>query len=469
MATNKWALRVSDQANNASPIVANNVPRSTSEIISRLDKFRSGNVKSVVRVETSYDQAPATGTLTFGDTITGGDVLGVTINGVDCTATYATSINNTAMLVKHQVNEGGNTPNALVSKAVYANRTFTDGTGTFTFAGVAAGAAAVTVGGTACNFTAVGNNTTDAKACAAAINAQGVAGLKVFATSSGAVCTVTAQSAPRGTFTIASGDADDVFYAVIDGVTVSATFDTSDTVTAAALATAINASPALLGKVRANSAAGVVSVISRTTGDLVPALGVTGTGVTIGGTADPSATIVVSTASGAVVVYVNGHPISFTLPTGGSDAVDAAYIASKINDDPYARSLGFASSSSGTVTYTANSAIRIRSYASAGATGTITAAGTTASDGSTVLTGAGLWGGVAGNAVTTSTATAGITAGAATVANGATTLTYTATQPGVSGNWITSAAAGAAAAKVTASGARLTGGSETIFPIQYPI
>lgn len=476
MATVKWDVQVTDsQLPDAGFVVAGSPTRTLINIINRFKSILAGATFGAVLIKAIVDEASATVTATAGGSLGGTDVAGVAINDVAATVTYGSGGLTTQNLfmtgLRNKLNAGGNTPDALVSKAVYANRTFTAGTGTFTMASVSPGASIIVVGGTNVTFTAVGVNATDAQLAAEAINANGTAGPKVLATYSGAVCTVTAQATPRATVTISGAGTGDVV-GVRLGVTptlvvnVSTTYATSDTVTAAALAAAINASAAYT-YVRATSAAGVVTVISRTAGDLLPAIGVTGTGVTLGGLIDPSCTLTVSTASGTIVVYVNGRAISIPLVADASDAADAIQIAAALNADPYFKSLAVAATlSAGVVTISALSAITINEIDS-DASGVVSISGATAAQG-TVLTGSGTWGGIAGNAITTSTAVGGITAGAATVAGGATQVTITSSQPGVPGNWILSAASGAAAANITVASARLTGGAETGTSMLFP-
>lgn len=477
MATVKWDVQVTDsQLPDAGFVVTGSPTRTLTNIINRFKSILAGATFGAVLIKAIVDEAAATVTATAGASLGGTDVAGVAINGVAATVTYGSGGLTTQNLfmtgLRNKINAGGNTPDALVSKAVYATRTFTPGVGTFTMASVAAGAASVVVEGTTVNFTAVGTNATDALACATAINADGVAGLKVRASASGAVCTVTAEATPRATVTISGADTGDIV-GVLLGVTptlsipVSVVYASSDTQTATNLAAAINASAAYT-YVRATSAAGVVTVISRTAGDLLPAIGVTGTGVTLGGLIDPSCTLTVSTASGTIVVYVNGRAISIPLVASASDTADAIQIAAALNADPYFKSLAVAATlSAGVVTISALSAITINEIDSDDP-GVVAISGAAAAQG-TVLTGAGTWGGIAGNAITISTATGGITADpAGDLTTGATQVTITSSQPGVPGNWIASAASGAAAANITVATARLTGGAETGTSMLFP-
>lgn len=476
MATVKWDVEVTDsQLPDAGFVVTGSPTRTLTNIINRFKSILAGATFGTVLIKAIIDEASATVTATAASGLGGTDVAGVAINGVAATVTYGSGGLTTQNLfmtgLRNKINAGGNTPDALMSKAVYANRTFTAGTGTFTMSGVAAGSRIIVVGGTNVTFTATGVDAADAILAADAINLEGVAGLKVLATASGSVTTVTAQATPRATVTISGAGTGDIVGVRLGltptlTVNVSTTFATSDTVTATALALAINQSAAYT-YVRATSAAGVVSVISRTAGDLLPAIGVTGTGVTLGGLIDPSCTLTVSSASGDIVVYVNGRSITVPLVSGASDTADAVHIAAALNADPYFKSLAVAATlSAGVVTISALSAITIDEIDS-DATGVVSISGATGANG-TVLTGSGTWGGIAGNAITTSTAVGGITAGAATVAGGATQVTITASQPGVPGNWILSAASGAAAANISVATARLAGGAETGTSMLFP-
>jgi len=150
------------------------------------------------------------------------------INGVAATAAYATSINNTFLLIKNKINNGGNTPNDLITKAAYAVRYFTGATGTFTFdTNVVAGAAAVVVGtgSTSIAFTTIdsasaSDDNTNALLCTAAIDADATVGPQVICTVSGGVLTLTGRGANRATLTVASATIGVPFGATIAGVPV---------------------------------------------------------------------------------------------------------------------------------------------------------------------------------------------------------------------------------------------------------
>jgi hypothetical protein len=392
----------------------------------------------------SYDEDQATATLTDNG-LTGGDVAGAAINGVDATVTYASSVNNTLTLIKNKINNGGNTPNDLITKAVSAVRTMVSASAYFTL-NAASGSLSPEVDGTAVTFTATEDNAADSETLAAAINAS-AAGVKVFAYSDGVDKTyVVAAGTNRATLTLSSSAGQ--VGCRINGVTVMVDFDTDDATTATALAAAINANTYLQSIVRAvNSSSGVVTVIAIAAGDQMPAIGARGTNVTVGGTTTPSTTITIATGSGTITAYVNGVAVASVTATG-TDATDATALAAAINRSLFARQYVTATSSAGVVTVTSVSGIALE------ALGT----GNTAS--ASYLTGAGTYGGVAGNALTLTSAT-GVTRSAATLSGGESKLTVTATEAGVSGNWITFAAAGAGAAHVTASSTRLVSGAQT--------
>jgi len=298
----------------------------------------------------AYDQAQAAGTLTDNGLVAT-DVAGAAINGVDATATYATSINNTLTLIKNKINAGGDTPNALIIKAVSAVRSFTDASGTLTFSGVAPGAAAVVVGGTTISFTATGVDATDAAVCAAAINADATAGAKVFASASGAVVTVTAKATNRATITGITGlTAGAPYGAVINGVRVACAVGTitisgsvsteactivindtninfvagaSDTLSAVACAAAVNAS-SVGSIVYATNIAGVVYLICKSASTFVydstgaNSVGLTtsvlvGTGVTADQTVITGASGTAATDSLALTILINQTPSLMSL------------------------------------------------------------------------------------------------------------------------------------------------------------
>ncbi len=425
----------------ANPVVPTSANLTLQAYINYLNSIRSGSVSADTSFFALYDQVRATATL-VDNGLVGADVAGVTISGVDATVTYATSINNTLSLIKNKINAGGNTPNALVTRAVSATRYFTDATGTFTMSDCPAGTVTPSVDGTAVPFTAVGDDTIDAAALALAINAQATAGVKVRATSALGVVTVTAQATNRATLTISSGAG--TVGCRINGFLVTVPWTTTDTNSATLLTAAINADTRINTTVRAvNSSAGVVTVLALSAGDKMPAVGATGSGITVGGVATPLTTLTIATGSGTLSAYIDGNLVASVTATG-TDATDAVALAKAINANFYARRTVIATSALGVVTLSSRAGITL------GAVGT----GVTAS--AAYLTASGTYGGIAGNALTLTSADAAycIRSGA-TLTGGVTGVLVTATAPGVSGNAITFAAGGAASGHVTASGTRL--------------
>lgn len=133
------------------------------------------------------------------------------------------------------------------------------------------GAVGGTIGGTLVTATWATSDLNTCNLIAAAINANTTANKFVAAAASVATATATVATG-SGTETITVG-----------GVAISVTWATSDTATAAALAAAINASPT--APVAATSAAGVVTMYSRTPGTAGNAitLAVSGTGMSKSG------------------------------------------------------------------------------------------------------------------------------------------------------------------------------------------
>jgi len=180
-------------------------------------------------------------------------------------------------------------------------------------------------------------------------------------------CDVNPVSA-TGTWTTASGSGAQT--CVINGVSIGITWATSDTVSAALMATAINASVNALvtGLVTATSVAGVVT-ITAPSGKMGNAITTTatGTGATAGaarltggtdGTAQVTAakasgTFTTSSGSGAQVVVINGASITSTWAT--SDTVAAAALARLIlaSEAVGIRGVVTATSAAGVVTVTA--------------------------------------------------------------------------------------------------------------------
>ncbi len=426
----------------ANPVVPTSASLTLQAYIDYLNAIRSGSTPQT-SVFALYDQVRATATLASNGWTTA-EVAGAAISGVDSTVTFATSVNNSLALLKNKINAGGNTPNDLVTKAVSAKRYFTDATGTFTLVSVAAGSASVLcgTGSTQVDFVAVdADNTASAKALAAAINANATVGPQVRATSALGVVTVTAQATNRATLTISSGSG--YVGCRINGISTQVLWATNDTTAATALALAINANTALNLLVRATSSAGVVTVIALSAGDKMPAIGARGTGLTVGGVTTPLTTFTISTGSGTLSAYIDGNLVASITATG-TDATDAAALALAINRNFYAKRLVIATSAAGVVTVASREGI------------TLSAFGTGITASAAYLTGAGTYGGVAGNAVAiTNNSTSGITASDTTLTGGVSGVLVTATAPGVTGNAVTFAAAGAASTHVTASGTRL--------------
>jgi len=186
----------------------------------------------------------------------------------------------------------------------------------------------------------------------------------------------------------------------INGVTITDTWATSDTVSAGLIVTAINASTNALVQylVEAGNLAGTLTLVSAKAGVIVEVCGFYFRAV---GTATPAGID------------------TFTI--AGTDTADAASLAAAINKHPIASQFLRATNASGVVTVWCTKATIPTGY-------------------SNRLIGA-----------------TGITAGAATLAAGA-TVYVTSLDKGECGNQTTLAASGTG---VTASGARLTGGSSS--------
>jgi hypothetical protein len=461
--TKLFGIRVQN-SNKQNPFVTGSQQPTIQGIINFFRGLTSQKAQRTV-IQTTKNQVAATATL-VSNGLTTSDVAGASINGLNATATYASSPNNTLTLIKNKINGGGDTPNVLISSAVSATRYFTDATGFFTLNG-ATGSVSPKVGGSTadytCTFTATGDNAVDAAALANVINAKAGSGLQVFAYSDGVnKCYVKSADTNRATITLSS--ASGVVGCRINGIETTVTWATSDAATATALTVAINANTALANVARAvNSASGVVTIISMVEGDQMPAIGAVGidpstkaavSGLLVGGTTTPSTTITVTIAANkTMVALVNGLEAT-SVNSVGTNATDAAALAAAINSSPVARGLVTAKVSSNVVTVTSLAGT------------TLQAIGTGAAASSATLTDSGTYGGVAGNAITLNSAT-GVNRSAATLSGGVSGLLVTSNEAGAAGNWITFAAAGAAAAHVTASGARLSGGLETVQNFVY--
>lgn len=186
-------------------------------------------------------------------------------------------------------------------------------TGTITMA-TSSGVVGATIGGTLVTVTWAISDANSQVLLAEAINANATVNKWVYATASGAVCTLTALQpgvlgnnvtlvlsgtnvtvsgakltggvgadvpgtvAATGSITIASGSGS--VGAFINGVLTTVTWATSDTASALALSAAINAAA---GPVQATAALGVVSLRARQPGLVDYNLVASGTGVTVSG------------------------------------------------------------------------------------------------------------------------------------------------------------------------------------------
>ncbi len=249
--------------------------------------------------------------------------------------------------------------------------------------------------------------------------------------------------------------------ATLAGIATSVTWTSSDAATATALVAAINANTAVNGQwVAFNPASGVVLVQSRAWVDQMPAVGATGSGITVGGVTTPLTTLTISTGSGVLSAYLNGV-LAASVTATGTDATDAAALALALNRSSYATQFGRATSAAGVVTFVPDTAISLSTFGGPAASAAF-------------LTASGTYGGVAGNALTL-TSSGNCTRSGATLTTGVSGVLVTATSPGVSGNWMTFAAGGAASSHVTASGTRLGGspagavavGAETTAPFAF--
>jgi hypothetical protein len=413
------------------------------QLLNFLNGLLGGAVKQPVVLSVEYDQVAATNSVVFDAAGSGAQTA--TINGVDSAVTYASSVNNTALLLLNKINCASNA--LIYQHALATERTLVNSTGTYTIVS-ASGTISATIDGTQVDVTATGVDAADAKLLAAAINADGTVSPKVFATNALGVVTLTAQGHCRATITISSGAG--TITAYINGIPVSTTWVTSDTVTATALALAINADSRVNQTVRASSAAGVVTVIAKTAGDFYVPVGATGTGAT-SATTGPVSTITLSGASGTITGVVNGARIAVTYAT--SDTVTAAALAAAINANTNVNRLVTATSAAGVVTITSRSAI------------TLAAAGTGTTASAAILAAAGTYGGIAGDALTTTAAGTGLTADQATLAGGATSVSLVAVNPGHAGNAVTLACTGN---NITATSALFTGGTAVQVTSTFP-
>ncbi len=178
--------------------------------------------------------------------------------------------------------------------------------------------------------------------------------------------------AATGTITLSTSSG--AIAAVINGVTITSTLSSGDTLNAAALAAAINASTDALvvGLVTATSAAAgadAIVTITALPGKMGNAVttAATGTGATAdqvrltGGTdgtaqvtaAKASGTFTFATASGSCVAFINGQTVTITAT--GTDADDAVLMATAIlaSEKVGIRGVVTATSALGVVTVTA--------------------------------------------------------------------------------------------------------------------
>lgn len=416
------------------------------QFINFLQGLLGGNIHQPVVLNIEYDQVAATNSVVFD--AAGSGAQDAVINGVSSSVTYATSVNNTALLTLAKINSA---TNALVYQhAIATGRTMVSATGTYTVAS-GTGTLTATVDGTAVAVTWATSDANSAKLLAAAINLNGTTGPKVYATSAAGVVTLTAAGTGRATITISSGSG--VISAVVNGIKTSTTWVTSDTVTATALALAINANPAVNQIVRATSASGVVSVIALTAGDFYVPFGCVGAGGMTANpaTTGPQSTVTLTGSAGTVTATVNGERFTVTYAT--SVTVTAAALVAAINASTNANRLVVASNIAGAITITSRSAI------------TLVAAGTGATASSAVLIGAGTYGGIDGNALTTTATGTGLTAGAAALASGTTSVSLVSVNPGHAGNAVSLTATGN---NITAASALFTGGTATQVTSTFP-
>lgn len=196
-----------------------------------------------------------------------------------------------------------------------------------------------------------------------------------------------------------------------------------------------------------------------------------------------SATVTISSGSGVVGCYVNGKRISVTWAT--SDTATGTALKSAINADPDAKRFVLATDSSGVVTLTAVAAdasgndITLTAFGTGTTASAATLGGAVASAASGTLTissGSGSVGGtIGGTSVTVTWATSDTASAAAlataikanstvnkwvTASSNAGVVTITCLEKTVIGNNITLVASGTG---VTASGARLTGGTSPAY------
>lgn len=209
------------------------------------------------------------------------------------------------------------------------------------------GAVGCTVGGKLVTVTWATSDAASCAALAAAINADTTANTYVRAVANVAT----------GTLTISGGAG--TVGGVINGVSVTVTWGTSDTATATALVTAINAKPGL--PVMASSSAGVVTIYAMGGGGtggggsitlVASGTGVTASGATLSGAGTNANCAVVALSGGAaglgitltasgtgvtvatggnLVAGVNKQEVSVSFTAGASDTATAAAAVAAVN------------------------------------------------------------------------------------------------------------------------------------------
>lgn len=453
MATNKWALRFTGPASTPSPIAAGQKALTVSKVRNYLSGMGSSGSATMA---TASDQVAAVGGITLSSA---SGTVGVDINGVACTDTAAGGDNATASLIVTAVNTTATS--ALVTKHVTAQRGQAKAYGKFTSTSITPGACSPSVDGTACSFTATGVDATDAALLAAAINAQATACKKVYAwsdanASTAAAARITHIVARDGaswnlTNTVSAGQTVGV---TINGITVTAAYNTSQNQTTTDLATAINASAALKAQGwLATATTNVVTLLSA--GTTNRPITVTGTGMTV---ASDVITCSGTSNGTAITATINGYTASAT--AGSSDTNSAVALVAALNALPSPAGVVAATNSSGVITVLRNT-VADDSYTVLGAAqGGATTAVAVTSNGSAGK----LYGGELGNALTLTTSGNCVRSGA-TLTTGVTAVVLTSKIPGFAGNAVTTAANGTG---ITAIGARLLGGTETQGSFTFP-
>ncbi len=402
----------------------------------------AATVSQPIVVAAEYDQVLAQDNVAVAATGSGAQKL--TINNVDATASggWVSTTNALATALVTSVNTTATDP--AITKALTAKRVFLPATGTFTLSDATPGTVTPAVGGTNVPFTATGVNEADALLLAAAINAQGVAGIKVKAVAAGAVVNIMARDGAAWSFTLV-GTAG-TFYANIGGIVCSAPYLSSITATAGVLAADINAKCGHLG--HATSAVGVVTFVSK--GNTEP--------IVVTGTAAAAVGGLVSVAtSGDTTVLING--ILTTQAFVSSVTVTAAALAAQLNANRTRLNITQATSVVGDVS--------VWRECSADDTLAISAShsGATSNTLAVVSTAGTLYGGIPGNAIGLTEVANEVIASNTTILGGLTSVALTAKVPGFPGNWITVTKTGDALTVLTA---RPIGGTATQRTLTFP-